>query len=135
MPLEAIPTCTLICYSIDMTYMVAVLSPEMGFTLTKYLFFVCMCVCLSVFMSPIHVCMHPSIYPSIYLFIHPTIYLSCLPPNPPYPHTHPSIHLFFYLILLSEICDHLIFVLVIKQFLPFYRNCLLAGQYCLFTRW
>jgi len=93
---------------------------------------VCVCLCLFLYLPYIQ----PSIYPFIPLSICPSIYT----PNLSYPHPsiHPSVHpsiYFFYLILLSEIWDHLIFVLVIKHFLLFYINPLSAVQYCFFTGW
>jgi len=80
MPFEATPY---IFYTTDIIYMVAVLSPEMGFTLT-----LSVCACVSVFMSPMHAAIHLSIHSTIYLSfhlctqltlstsIHPTIYFS-----------------------------------------------------------
>jgi len=129
MPFEATPY---IFFTTDIIYMVAVLSPEMGFTLTLSVC-VCVCVCVSVFMSPVHAVIHVSIHSTIYLSFHLCTQLTL--PTSIHPSIHPSSHLFFYQILLSEICDHLIFVLVIKHFLPIYINPFSAVQYCFFTGW
>jgi hypothetical protein len=91
--------------------------------------YVCVCVCVSVLMSPMHGAIHLSIHSTIYLFFHLCTKLTL--PTP----IHSSIHLCFYLIPLSEICDHPIFVLVIKQFLPLYINPLSAVRGCFFTGW
>lgn len=89
--------------------------------------FVCVCMCVCFYVS--HACSHPSIHSFNYLSVLPSM-------HPTYPiHIHSSNHLFFYLILPSEICDHLIFVPVIKQFLPFYIHPLSAVHYCFFTGW
>jgi hypothetical protein len=65
-----------IFYTTDIIYMVAVLSPEMGFTLN-----LSVCVYMCVFMYPMHTAIHISIHSTIYLY--------------PYPSIHPFIFLYF----------------------------------------
>jgi len=85
MPFEAI---TFIFYTTDIIYMVAVLSPEMGFTLTLPVYVrvcACVCVCLCLFlclpcMQSIHSLNYlpvlPTMHPTYLSHIHPSIFLS-----------------------------------------------------------
>ena len=85
MPFEATPY---IFYTTDIIYMVAMLSPEMGFTLTLS---VCVCVCVCVCFYVSHACSHPSIYSFNYLSVLPSM-------HPTYPnHIPSSIHPFIFL--------------------------------------